>query len=515
MSGWVSQTENGSAVARFLSWGLKSPDRVAVVDGAGEANFGLLSARSTDLAAALLAGKSDLNEQRVAFLATPSAQWVIAQWAILAAGGIAVPLLGRLPDPELAYILDDSDAGLVITDEENRPRLEENSARRRLQIKTIDELIEESEELERVTLPLLGPDRGCMILYTSGSTGEPKGVVWTHGSLTTQLSILHDAWGWEPEDVALLALPLHHVHGIVNVLGTSLWTGARCRVLTGADPETIWQEIVGGDISVFMAVPTIYHRLVASWDAATSSEQRRRSEAAREMRLMVSGSAALPVPVLERWRDITGHTLLARYGMTELGMVLSNPLSGERIPGAVGKPLPTVQTRIVDDDGRVVEAPGSGHLHVRGPSVFREYWNRPEASSEAFVDGWFLTGDVVAIDARGVHRILGRDSVDIIKTGGEKVSALEVEDLVRAHEAIAECAVVGIPDVEWGERVAAVVVTRPGSHIDLDALRAWARPLAASYKIPSVLIEVDALPRNAMGKVVKPHLADLFDRDAQ
>jgi malonyl-CoA/methylmalonyl-CoA synthetase len=461
----------------------------------------------------LLADGTDLAERRVAYLVAPSAQWVIAQWGIFRAGGIAVPLLAQLPDPELAYILDDSEAGLVITDDQNRARLAEICAPRGLRLETVEGLTHAPPGESLGALPQLQPDRGSMILYTSGSTGKPKGVVWTHGSLTAQLSILHDAWGWTPADVSLLVLPLHHVHGIVNVLTCSLWAGATCHIPTEAGPEAIWKEFGAGRISVFMAVPTIYHRLIASWDAATSDDQHRRSEAAQSLRLMVSGSAALPATVLDRWRDITGHTLLERYGMTELGMVLSNPLRGERVGGAVGKPLPTVETRILGDDGGPIEPPGSGHLQVKGPSLFREYWNRPEATEAAFDDGWFVTGDVVSVDDRGIYRILGRNSVDIIKTGGEKVSALEIEDLLREHEAIMECAVVGVPDPEWGERVAAAVVSAPGKTIELSELRAWARSRAAPYKIPSLLIEVDALPRNAMGKVVKPRLAELFDKE--
>jgi malonyl-CoA/methylmalonyl-CoA synthetase len=228
---------------------------------------------------------------------------------------------------------------------------------------------------------------------------------------------------------------------------------------------------------------------------------------------MVSGSAALPVSTLRRWKEISGHTLLERYGMTEIGMALSNPLRGERVPGSVGTPLPSVEVQLVGEDG-VPVAPGAlGEIEVRGPSVFLEYWGRPEATRVAFRDGWFRTGDTAVIE-NGVYRIFGRTNIDILKTGGHKVSALEIEDALREHPSVAECAVVGVPDAEWGERVAAAVVLKEGLKdrdvIDLPSLRAWAKELLAAHKVPSRLVVVDALPRNAMGKVMKPSVAALF-----
>jgi malonyl-CoA/methylmalonyl-CoA synthetase len=226
---------------------------------------------------------------------------------------------------------------------------------------------------------------------------------------------------------------------------------------------------------------------------------------------MVSGSAALPVPTLEAWRAISRHTLLERYGMTEIGMALSNPYRGERVPGHVGQPLPGVDLRLVDDHGQPVAPGAPGEIEVRGPSVFLEYWERPDATRDAFRDGWFRTGDV-ALQEQGGYRILGRTSVDIIKTGGYKVSALEIEDVLRTHEDIRECAVVGVEDPQWGERVAACVVLRSGASLSLGDLRAWAKERVAPYKAPAALVVVDALPRNALGKVRKPDVKVLFER---
>ena len=233
------------------------------------------------------------------------------------------------------------------------------------------------------------------------------------------------------------------------------------------------------------------------------------SQACAKLRLMVSGSAALPVSTLQRWKEISGHTLLERYGMTEIGMALSNPLRGERVPGSVGTPLPSVDVQLVGENGRPVVPGTAGEIEVRGPSVFTEYWGKPDATRDAFRDGWFRTGDTAVVE-NGVYRILGRTNIEILKTGGHKVSTLEIEEALREHPAVAECAVVGLPDPEWGERVAAAIVLNDGNALDLPSLRTWARELLAAHKLPSRLLLVNALPRSAMGKVVKPAVVALF-----
>jgi malonyl-CoA/methylmalonyl-CoA synthetase len=223
----------------------------------------------------------------------------------------------------------------------------------------------------------------------------------------------------------------------------------------------------------------------------------------------VSGSATLPVSTLQRWKEISGHTLLERYGMTEIGMALSNPLRGERVPGSVGKPLPSVEVQLIGENGEPVPPGTPGEIEVRGPSVFAEYWDKPDATREAFRDGWFRTGDTAVVE-NGVYRILGRTNIEIFKTGGHKVSALEIEETLREHPAVAECAVVGVPDPEWGERVAAAIVLNDGNALDLPSLRTWGREWLAAYKLPSRLLLLDALPRTAMGKVIKPAVVALF-----
>jgi len=258
-----------------------------------------------------------------------------------------------------------------------------------------------------------------------------------------------------------------------------------------------------------MAVPTIYAKLISAWDSASPERRARLNQSCATLRLMVSGSAALPVGTLERWKEISGHTLLERYGMTEIGMALSNPLQGERVPGTVGTPLPSVEVQLVGENGKLVAPRTPGEIEVRGPSVFAEYWGKPEATRDAFREGWFRTGDTAVVE-NGVYRILGRTNIDILKTGGHKVSALEIEEALRKHPAVAECVVVGVPDPEWGERVAAAIVLNDGDALDLPSLRTWAKDWLAAYKLPSRLLLLDALPRTAMGKVIKPAVVELF-----
>jgi malonyl-CoA/methylmalonyl-CoA synthetase len=476
-----------------------------VADGRSYTYAELLDA-SARVAAALLDGRGDLEGARVAFLAPPGWDYVAVQWGVWRAGGVAVPLAVSHPEAELEYVVLDADAEIVVAHPDLAGALRgvaERNGRRFL-------LTEEALGADPGPLPSVAEERPALIIYTSGTTGRPKGVVTTHANLRAQVTTLVDAWGWTADDRTLLVLPLHHVHGIVNVLSCALWSGATCEIIPRFDADETWRVIESGRLTLFMAVPTVYRRLIAAYDEADEERRARMVAGCRRMRLMVSGSAALPVQMLERWREISGHTLLERYGMTEIGMGLSNPLHGERRPGSVGMPLPGVEARVVDDEGHAVPPGTPGDLEIRGPSVFAEYWRRPEATAEAFRDGWFRTGDVAVVED-GYYRLLGRRSVDIIKTGGFKVSALEIEEVLREHPAIGECAVVGIDDEEWGERVC-LAVEATGDLPPLAELQAWARQHLAPYKLPRDLRLVDSLPRNAMGKVVKPEVAKLFTK---
>ena len=447
----------------------------------------------------MLAGRDDLAEARVAFLAPPGFHYVAIQWGVWRAGGIAVPLAVSHPPAELEYVIRDADAEAVVVHPDFAAVMQGVHLPPGARTVTSDEAVSTAPHSP---LPGVAEERRAMIVYTSGTTGKPKGVVTTHANIAAQVTSLVTAWEWREDDWILLVLPLHHVHGIINVLTCALWAGARCEMLAKFEAEPVWTRIAAGELTLFMAVPTIYGKLITAWEAAAPERRRAWSAgcAPPRMRLMVSGSAALPVQRLERWREISGHVLLERYGMTEIGMALSNPLRGERRPGFVGTPLPGVKVRLV---------PGTGEIEVRGATVFLEYWRRPDATAAAFRDGWFRTGDVAVVD-HGAYRILGRLSVDIIKTGGYKVSALEVEEVLRTHPAIAECAVVGVEDPEWGERICAAVERRGEADLTLAALQAWAKERLAPYKIPRALRSVPALPRNAMGKVTKREVAALF-----
>lgn len=498
------------AVLPIVSRARQHGARTAVVDSSGTHRYDELLDLSSHVASALLGGRRDLQEERIAFLVAPGLAWVTVQWAIWRAGGIAVPLPIGSPPSELEYYLADTHASVLIFDKDNEGRISSIRGQAQLNAISYEELIASPPQ----DLPEIAEHRRAMILYTSGTSGRPKGVVTTHANIAAQIECLVNAWEWSSDDRILLCLPLHHVHGIINVVSCALWLGATCEMLPRFDAPTVWDRIVGSQLTMFMAVPTIYVKLIAAWEASSAECRATLSKHAAQLRLMVSGSAALPVSTLQRWHEITGHTLLERYGMTEIGMALSNPYRGARIPGTVGRPLPTVEVRLTDEAGNDVSPGMPGEIIVRGPGVFQEYWGRPEATREAFRDGWFLTGDTAIVE-NGVYRILGRTNIDILKTGGHKVSALEIEEALREHPVISECAVVGIPDAEWGERIAAAVVLKSGSALDLQTLRVWARERLATHKIPSRLLLLESLPRNRMGKVTKPEVRAMFEKTAE
>jgi malonyl-CoA/methylmalonyl-CoA synthetase len=357
------------------------------------------------------------------------------------------------------------------------------------------------------SLPVLDLSRKAMILYTSGTTNLPKGVVTTHANIKAQIEMLQKAWKWESKDRTLCVLPLHHVHGIINVVCCSLWAGAICIFFSRFEPEEVVELLEIPSLSVFMAVPTIYYKLITYIEGLSD----RRADEIRgnllKKRLMVSGSAALPVSVMEKWYNISGHWLLERYGMTEIGMAISNPYLGERKPGFVGLPLPTVDIRLVNDDGQA-NTGEPGEIQVKGPAVFQEYWGKKEATEESFTeDGWFKTGDT-AILLDGYYKILGRTSIDILKSGGYKISAIEIEEVIRQYDLIEDCSVVGIPNEEWGEIVGAAIILK--NSIDMVAFQKWLAERLPKYKIPRSFRFLRELPRNAMGKVTKKDLLPLF-----
>ncbi len=482
----------------------KYKDRIALKSNGQSYTYQKLLEASESVAVQLLAGRNDLEEARIAFLVTPGFEYTQLQWGIWRSGGIAVPLCTKHPLPSIQYVLEDAKAEKVIYSKEYETLLSPLFKEANIQFIPF-----ETMNTQKGKLPDVDMSRRAMILYTSGTTGNPKGVVSTHQNIECQITALTTSWEWQKEDHILNILPMHHVHGIVNVSLCALWSGACCEFLPKFDAQAVFDVFHKKEVNVFMAVPTIYFKLIAHWNGLSQNEQESISKVLQDFRLMVSGSAALPISVLEEWRTISGHTLLERYGMTEMGMAISNPYRGERKPGHIGQALTNVTIRIADENNQTVEDGTFGEIQVKGPNIFKEYWQKPEATQKTFTeDGWFKTGDI-AVFENGVYRILGRNSVDIIKSGGYKISALEIEEVLRTHPKIKECGVVGIPDDEWGEIIGASLILGEDT-LDLEALKSWLKDRLPRYQLPRKYIFQEDLPRNVMGKVTKNELKKMF-----
>ena len=483
--------------------------KIAIVSGGNQYSYQTLLDEATSFAKTLLGDASDLNQQRVAFMVEPGFDYVKVQWAIWLAGGVAVPLCLSHPIPSLQYVMEDTGASVIVSSNNYTSLLEPLTSAPGIRSFNVNETYPSVE----MHLPEVDATRDAMILYTSGTTNKPKGVVTTHLTIDTQVESLISAWLWDASDTILCVLPLHHVHGIINVVCCSMAAGATCEFVNSFSAPAIYAMFMEGKINVFMAVPTIYYKLITHWESLLPDEQSSIYTALQKFRLMVCGSAALPISVMQKWETISGHLLLERYGMTEIGMAISNPYMGERRPGFVGVPLPGVDVRLVDENYNEVEVGTPGEIVVKGKTVFDRYWQRPEATLDSFTsDNWFKTGDVAIVE-NGYYRILGRNSVDIIKSGGYKISSLEIEEVLRTHSTVSDCAVVGIEDVEWGELIVACLVLNESTlSIEFDAteLDAWMKENIAPYKRPRKYLVVEDLPRNAMGKVVKSEVKKLF-----
>ena len=479
--------------------------RTAVKSNNQNYTYSQLLERSENVAINLLNGKKDLNGARIAFLVPASFQYASIQWGIWRAGGIAVPLCEKHPLPSIEYILEDTKASTVIFSEGFEDLLSPL-------FNSNEILFIPSTEIgnKKGDLPNIDMERNALILYTSGTTGAPKGVVTTHKNIESQITALTTSWEWNKNDHVLNVLPLHHVHGIINMLSCALWSGACCEFLPKFSQKAVFDLLCKDEVNVFMAVPTIYFKLISYYNTLTGPEQELISMHLNKFRLMVSGSAALPVSVLEQWKEISDHTLLERYGMTEIGMAISNPYNGQRKPGHIGLALPGVEIRLADENNETITEIGlPGEIQIKGANVFKEYWNKPIETRDAFtLDGWFQTGDIAVLD-EGSYKILGRNSVDIIKSGGYKISALEIEEVLRTHPKIKDCGVVGIPNIEWGEIIGASLILETND-LDIEELKDWMSEKLPSYKTPKKYIIQDDLPRNVMGKVTKKDIKDLF-----
>jgi len=478
------------------------PAAAVALSGAGvRLSYDELRARARRLAGALAGGASGLGGAPVAFLAEPGPGHLAALLGILRAGGLAVPLSPLHTRPELEHQIANAAPVRLLVTPGLRATLAAAAGGR--PVTSLDDLGDDAG----APPPPPAADAPAIMLYTSGTTGRPKGVRLSHAAVGATLASLETAWGWRADDRLLHVLPLHHTHGLIVAALGALWAGAEARFVP-FEGAAVWEAL--GEVTVFMAVPTIYAKLLDAFRAAPAGTRARWAAHASRLRLLTSGSAALPASQLEAFRAATGQTILERYGMTEIGMALSNPYEdvGARVPGAVGRPLPGVEVDVVGDDGAEAPAGEPGELRVRSPQMFSGYHGDDAATAASFDErGRFRTGDTGARDAAGVIRLLGRTSVDIIKSGGYKISALEIEAALREHPAVAEIAVIGEPDETWGERVSACVVARPGAPAPtLDDLQAFARDRLAVYKVPRALRLLPELPRNAMGKVQKKQL---------
>jgi malonyl-CoA/methylmalonyl-CoA synthetase len=509
-------TPGGSGDIALVRRALAYADSPAIVDAGTTFSYAQLLDASARVARGLLdahAHSADLAGERVCFLVAPGFDYVAVQWGIFRAGGVAVPLCVSHPPPELAHVLDDAKPCLVVADSEHAAKLSQLCESRSVTLLDVGAL--RASPLP-AALPHVTRERHAILIYTSGTTGKPKAAITTHAIFEAQLSSVVKAWEINASDRILHVLPLHHLHGVLNALGAPLYAGGCVEFMPRFDAQAVLERFCQAPpLTLFMAVPTIYAKLVQHAETHLSAAERSDLRGKLErLRLMVSGSAALPVSLLNQFEALSGHVLLERYGMTELGMALGNPLRGERRAGSVGVPFPGVEARIVDEAGQALPDATQGELQIRGPNVFAGYFGKPEASAQSFTaDGFFRTGDV-AVREGGYYRLLGRESVDIIKTGGFKVSALEIEEVLREHPAIAEVAVIGLPDAEWGERVAAHVVLRADAALSLEDLRSFGKERLAPYKVPSRLRCEQALPRNVMGKVHKPTLLASWPKPA-
>ena len=481
---------------------------IAIINNGRSYTYEQLLKASEKIASLLLKGRIDLKEEPVCFMVNPGFDYVAVQWGIWRAGGIAVPLCLTHPIPSLRYVVEDTGSKTILHSPEYLTTLSNLEISQPLELLLVGNW---EDEFPLTTLPEISIGRKAMILYTSGTTNKPKGVVSTHHNLEAQFITLVKAWQWSSGDHTLCVLPLHHVHGIVNVICCALYSGAKVEFLSSFSPSLIFDLFEEGSLNVFMAVPTIYYKLISYWETLPEEEQQKLFTCMKAFRLMVCGSAALPVSVMEKWKTVSGHNLLERYGMTEIGMAISNPYEGERRAGYVGIPLPGVSIRLANDDYSDSPAGEPGEILVKGENVFAAYWNNSAATVKEFTpDGWFKTGDIAIVE-NGYYRIMGRKSVDIIKSGGYKISALEIEEVLRTHEEISDCAVVGLPDDEWGELIVAAIVSN-NKNIDTDFLNQWLREKIPSYKSPRKYLVVTELPRNAMGKVTKNDVKKLFEK---
>jgi malonyl-CoA/methylmalonyl-CoA synthetase len=445
---------------------------------------------------------------RVAMQVDKSPEAIVLYLAIVRSGAVLIPINTSYTDAELDYLVADAEPSLLVMGPERAqrttPGANSGPAAAVLTLDaqgggTLAELA--AAQSDQWADAARGPDDLAAMLYTSGTTGRPKGAMLSHRNLASNATVLHRIWGFEPDDVLLHALPIYHTHGLFVATNCVLANGTGMVFLPRFDVDAVIQQLPR--CTVFMGVPTYYSRLLA--DARLDRSR------CRGVRLFVSGSAPLRKPTHEEFHARTAHAILERYGMTETSMIASNPLDGERRPGTVGFPLPGVTVRVADPTSGAAVPDGTiGQVEVRGPNVFTGYWHRPRLDGSEFTtDGFFRTGDLGLFDADGYLHIVSRLK-DLIISGGLNVYPKEVEDVIDKIDGVLESAVIGIPDADLGEAVIAVIVPVAGRRVDEAAIRQAARQQLAAFKVPKQVVIVEVLPRNAMSKVDKRELRDRF-----
>jgi len=472
--------------------------------------------------AAFLAGLRLPDGARVAVQVEKSPEALMLYLGTLRAGLVYLPLNTAYRADEIAYFLGDAEPSVVVCGSANLSWVAPLAGEAR--VLTLDEdgcgsLMDACAQADAHFEPVQRrADDLAAILYTSGTTGRSKGAMLSHGNLASNAQVLHDYWGWSADDVLLHMLPIFHVHGLFVASHGALLAGARMIWLPKLDVEQALHYLP--ECTMMMGVPTYYVRLLA--------DPRFTRETCRNMRLFISGSAPLLTETFDEFQRRSGHTILERYGMSETVMLTSNPYreaDGSRIGGTVGRPLPGVSLRVVDDEGQLLGEGRTGHVQVKGPNVFSGYWRMPEKTREEFTpDGWFRTGDVgrwgsaegdTDASVPGDYlSIVGR-SKDLIISGGYNIYPKEIETVIDTWPGVAESAVIGVPHPDFGEAVVAVVVPRPGVQLAADEIIAGLKGRIANFKVPKQVHVVQELPRNTMGKVQKNVLRTAYGASSQ
>jgi malonyl-CoA/methylmalonyl-CoA synthetase len=491
------KTSAASIVEAFVRHAEGTPEKLCLSFEGERWTYEQLRERAETFAAALRTWGLRPGE-RVALFLGNSPDFLAAYLGTHLAGGVIVPVNTAYRRTELRHIFDDAGVRLSLTDGERQPELE----RVYKDLPALEALVEVGEELDAFLDSAEDDETGlpdgedlAVIAYTSGTTGRSKGAMLLHRNLIANIEAICKAWRWTADDHLLLTLPLFHTHGLTVGAHGTLFTGASAELHRSFDASRVYDALLEGSFTMFFGVPTMYTRLLR--------EAESRDERPRPLRLYVAGSAALSPQAFEKFEKLFGERILERYGMTETGMNLTNPYDAERRAGTVGKPFPGQEARVVDIESREPLPAGEvGEIEVRGPHVFKGYWNQPDATEEVLrEDGWFRTEDLGWVSEDGYFTISGRTK-ELIISGGYNVYPREVEEVLEGHPGVAEVAVVGLPDEEYGEKVTAVVVS-DDPELTAEEVKDFCRDDLAGYKKPREVFFVDELPRNALGKVQK------------